>query len=367
MPNTQPSKSPAISLDELTALNAEIAALVRAGVPLEKGLAELSDDMPGRLGRLAADVARRCERGEPLGDVLADPALSLPPVYRAVVVAGIRAGRLPAALETLSTSVRNMAETRRTVITATIYPVVVFALAWTFLAFFTAKLAPNLLEPVERMDVAGRGMLAWLVECGRWAIWWGPVVPIAAVVVCGVYWLSARRATSIEPRLAGRLFGWLPWMGRAMRWSRTATYVEILAMLIENQVPLDESVVLAAEAAGGERLHAAATRLAETLQQGALPGDQSPGEAVRQSLRQAEFPPLLCWLMAAGQRKGALLPALRSAARTYRHRAHRQAELARVFLPVVLTGLVGGSIVLLYALILFAPYASILEGLASPP
>ncbi len=363
---TQPSKTPAVSLDELTALNDEIAALIRSGVPLEKGLAELSDDMPGRLGRLAADVAQRCERGEPLIDVLADPALSLPPVYRAVVAAGIRAGRLPAALETLSASVRNMAETRRTVITAAIYPVVVLALAWTFLAFFTAKLAPNLLEPVERLDVAGPWMLVWMVECGRWAAWWGPVVPIAAVVVCGVYWLSARRATSIEPRLAGRLFGWLPWMGPAMRWSRTATYVDILAMLIENRVPLHEGVVLAAEAAGGERLQAAAIRLAETLRQGTPPGDQSSGDTIRQSLRQAEFPPLLCWLMAAGQRKGALLPALRSAARTYRRRALRQAEFARIFLPVALTVLVGGSVVLVYALIMFAPYASILEGLALP-
>ena len=42
-----------MTVDELLALNDEIAALVRAGVPLERGLADLGGDMPGRLGALA--------------------------------------------------------------------------------------------------------------------------------------------------------------------------------------------------------------------------------------------------------------------------------------------------------------------------
>ena len=39
-----------VSLDDLIALNDEIIALIRAGVPLERGLAGLADDLPGRLG-----------------------------------------------------------------------------------------------------------------------------------------------------------------------------------------------------------------------------------------------------------------------------------------------------------------------------
>ena len=67
------------TLDDLIALNDEIGALVRAGVPLEQGLAELGDDMPGRLGRVAAAVAERTARGESLQQALADHALALPP------------------------------------------------------------------------------------------------------------------------------------------------------------------------------------------------------------------------------------------------------------------------------------------------
>ena len=53
-----------------------------------------------------------------------------------------------------------------------------------------------------------------------------------------------------EGRWADRLFGWVPWTGRMLRCSRTATFLEVLALLVENETPLPEAVVLAAEASG---------------------------------------------------------------------------------------------------------------------
>ena len=53
----------AITLDQLLALNEEIAALVRAGVPLEKNLGHLGGEMPGKLGDIAAMIAERAAQG----------------------------------------------------------------------------------------------------------------------------------------------------------------------------------------------------------------------------------------------------------------------------------------------------------------
>ena len=64
---------------------------------------------------------------------------------------------------------------------------------------------------------------------------------------------------------------------------------------------------------------------------------------------------------ADGRRDGALLTALRSSAAAYRRRALHQAEFIRVFLPVVLTVGIGGSVVLAYAVTVFAPYAAFLR------
>ena len=45
-------KAGPITVDELVALNEEIAALVRAGVPLERGLLRAGGELPGGLRRI---------------------------------------------------------------------------------------------------------------------------------------------------------------------------------------------------------------------------------------------------------------------------------------------------------------------------
>ena len=78
------------------------------------------------------------------------------------------------------------------------------------------------------------------------------------------------------------------------------------------------------------------------------------------------FPPLLGWLIAAGRPRGTLLPALRHASRAYHRRARHAADAARMLLPVLLTFAIGGTAVLLYALLLFLPYVSMLKSLGAP-
>ena len=53
-----------ITLDEIVALNDEMLALVRAGMPLEQGLADVAHDVRGNLGRISGMLAERMARGE---------------------------------------------------------------------------------------------------------------------------------------------------------------------------------------------------------------------------------------------------------------------------------------------------------------
>src|SRR6476659_4639535 len=88
-----------LSLDQLAALSEEIAALARAGVPLDRGLTELCRDIPGRLGQVARSMGERLGEGQAVEQVVADLGSALPPAYRSVLIAGVRAGRLPMALQ----------------------------------------------------------------------------------------------------------------------------------------------------------------------------------------------------------------------------------------------------------------------------
>ena len=69
-PRNHPPKPNAASLEALVSLADEISALVRAGVPLETGLARLTTDLPGRLGTMSGELAQATARGDDLASAL---------------------------------------------------------------------------------------------------------------------------------------------------------------------------------------------------------------------------------------------------------------------------------------------------------
>ncbi len=344
-----------MTLEQFIALNEEIAALVRSGVPLDRGLAALGDDMPGRLGKAATAVAEQTARGEPLDKAILDQTVDLPPAYRAVVHAGLRAGRLPAALEAVAGSARRLTETYRAAVVAVAYPLMIFALVWLAAVVLTTVLAPRLALGFHSMDLPGDRFFAVLGEIGRWAWYWGPVVPVAVVLLVAAWWTACRRAAMLHAGWSARMLGSMPWIGRMLRCSRAATFLEILALLIENETPLDEAVALAADASGDPQTQRAARRLADVLQKGQAEKATKGGDTA--------FPPLLSWIMFSARREGALLPALQRGAAAYHRRARHQADLVRTLMPVVLTVVFAGSITAAYVLAIFAPYVAMLHAL----
>jgi general secretion pathway protein F len=337
-----------MTLDELIALNDEIAALVRSGVPLEEGLAELGGDLPGRLGQFAKVLAERTARGESLVEAMAGDE-QLPPAYRAIIEAGVRAGRLPAALEAVATAARRLSETYRITASAAIYPLMVVLVAWCGFLFFVCRIAPQLAAMFQAFHVPGQWFFVALGWAANSAWLWGPVVPVAVLLLTVAWWLGRN-----ESRWVQRLFNWMPWTGDLFRCWQTATFLEMLALLVENLTPLPEAVVLAARASGDQQTLQLAGRIAAALDSG-----QTGTSGTRPA-----FPPLVNWLLMAAGRDGALLPALRHAAAAYHRRARRQSDLLRLFLPISLTIVVGGTVTALYALALFVPYTTMLRAMS---
>ena len=90
------------TLEDLIALNEEVALLTKTGVPLDPAIAKIGRNRKHEMTRIHATVARRIGRGEPLVDAVAAQDDSLPEVYQNIVAAGLRCGRLPTVLEGLS-------------------------------------------------------------------------------------------------------------------------------------------------------------------------------------------------------------------------------------------------------------------------
>jgi type II secretory pathway component PulF len=132
-----------------------------------------------------------------------------------------------------------------------------------------------------------------------------------------------------------------------VRDGRLATFAEVLALLVRQQVPLDEALTLAADASGDRGLQSAAQRMAENLRRG---GDVANGEEIAGLL-----PPLVAWLLSAGAPTQRLSETLSLTAATYRQRAERTVRWALVYLPILLTAALGGTATLVQALAVFLP------------
>ncbi|MHB8969844.1 MAG: type II secretion system F family protein [Pirellulaceae bacterium] len=357
-----------VTLDQLLALNDEMAALVRAGIPLEQGLTALGQEAPGKLGQLASHLADRLRSGENLADILQRDETVYPPVWRSVVLAGLRSGHLPAALEGLSQTVRRATDVRRSIAVALIYPFVVVAIACGFLVFSLTYLAPVLANAYRTLLSRPDPVVNAIGVLGASMHIWAPWVPIVLALVFLVWWYRAGRAirslTGSGRGHASRfLFGrtrprlW-PSVTQALRDGRMATFAELLRLMNDHQVSLSVAVVLAADASGDRALSQGARQIAERL---------DGGEVLRgRSDLPIEFPPLLGWSIVSGTGQAGLGRALSASAEMYRQRAARAVRWASVYLPIALTVVLGGGAVLLHGLIVFWPFTRMLSQLGLP-
>ena len=138
------SQTKPLSLQELALLNQEIAALVRAGVPLESGLAMAGASGDGAQEVLMLRLAQRLREGQSFAEALHSEGGELPRLYRAVVEAGARTGRLPEALESLATFAQQTLQLRRRIDLALLYPALVVLMASVMFVFLVAFWTPRL-------------------------------------------------------------------------------------------------------------------------------------------------------------------------------------------------------------------------------
>jgi type II secretory pathway component PulF len=333
-----------ISLDQVAALGDEIAALVRAGVPLERGLTELAADLPGGLGKLTARIADRLNSGESLDAALAEEGADLPATTAAVIRAGLRSGNLAAALESHAASSRRIGNIRTTAGLALLYPVMVVILCWLLFWFYVAMLMPG----IKTLEENQRTSYEMMERLSTTAAIWGPGGPILLILVLTCWWWFSKRSGGDDPRDARTRLGWVPSARRIAQWNRQAIFAESLSLLIENDVPLPEAVRLAAGTVGGSSVKSAGLKLAELL---------DAGQPAAQAVAGIEgLPPLVVWLLQSAGSKENLVRGLRHASETYLERAEDLARWLTVTLPVLLTSVFAGTVVFCYTLAILLPW-----------
>jgi general secretion pathway protein F len=348
---SSPRETRPATLEDLAALNREMAALVAAGLPLEEGLRQVARDYGRGVGSLAERLADEMAAGKSLDEAIVAQGDELPAIYRAVVLAGLKSGRLGAALEGFAESAARVAVLRRIAGQAAVYPLLVVVVAWLMLLATICLVMPS----YDWLEWNDRFWISSLAMSGRTAQWLAIFVPLGVATIAVVWWRRSSRWSSAGSG------GWLravPGARRAALLSGQANFAELLQLMLSCSLPLPEALRLAGDASGSSTIRRPAAELAAAIAAGKSPRDER--ELVRQ------LPALVrpAFLSTAPDAELRLAPSLEHAAAVYRRRAAAWVDEMSVIAPVAATLLVGVTVAATYAVVVWQPYVVSLDAIA---
>jgi type II secretory pathway component PulF len=308
-------------------LAAHVASLAKAGLPLDGGLRALAAELPrGSLQRSVRRLAELLSAGTPLETALAERTVRLPAHLQGLIVAGVRSGQLPEALQEHVDMLQAAQQANRRTVVNLIYPAIVAALMAGILQIprmFSEIVSPDLLtgfnfwgwSPPIGPSAVALAAVNLAAPVGWLAI--GLLVPVAAVIVLG----------SLVPHSAAvtTLFGQLPLIGPPVFSRKVAEFCRLAALLVEQRVPLPEALQLTAAGIGDAGLARGTLQLAAAATAGSR---LAPALAANR-----HFPATLAPLVAWGETNAALADALRAAAEMYGEQAVAERELWEAVLP----------------------------------
>ncbi len=276
----------------------ELASLLRAGLPLLQSLDLLLErQRDPRFRALLTDVRDRVRTGEELSHAFLAQGDALPPLFSSTLRAGERSGELEGVIRRFIRYLRLVMSTKKKVVSALVYPVVLVSLSLAMVAVMLLRVIPSFRTFFESADVE----LPWLTTA---LLGLSDFLRSRSGLV-----LSLGVATGVTMAIGwtrggpGRL--WLdsaklrlPLVGTVLHRFSLSEFCRSLSTLLSGGLPLVQSLEVAASAVGNAYLRA---RLMPTVTA------VVEGRALHQALEQSTvFPDLGLDMVKVGEATGAL-------------------------------------------------------------
>src|SRR3954451_2175767 len=129
---------------ELMHLSRQLAAFIRAGVPILDAIRVLGEESDSRgLQRVMAEIAEDLRAGATMSDAFERHPTDFPPFYRGILRSAELTGRLDTVLDRLAVYIERDLEARRKIKSAMIYPAVIAVMAIITVVVLAAYVLPK--------------------------------------------------------------------------------------------------------------------------------------------------------------------------------------------------------------------------------
>lgn len=287
----------AMDAQEFLLFNQELAALLRAGLPLLQALELMHNRVEDEhFKSVLGDIRDRVESGEDLSEAFAAHGEMFPRLYPASLKAGERSGELEGVIRRFIHYQQLVLSARKRAVSALVYPAILVSLSVIMVLALTAFVVPSFTKfyegtgaelPVLTRVVVG---VSHLIR-GNWPL-------VLAVIVLGLVVLWRWGST---PSGRERLDHWklrVPLLGPVLHHFALSEFCRALSTLLAGGIPLVQAMEIATGAVGNARVRHAIEPEIQRVRQG-----QSFHEAVEES---GVFPSMAVDMAEVGEATGAL-------------------------------------------------------------
>ena len=331
--------------DALAVWTRQLAGLVGAGLPLERGLSTLAQEAETPRQRdLVTALREEVNAGAPFAKALAQHPREFSAIYLAVIAAGEQSGHLDQVLENLAEDLQAQQTLRNKLLAATLYPAIVSMVALLIVFFLLTYVVPQ----VAQVFNSNQQALPWLTTfmLGLSALVQALWLWVLLLLLVGAWVLRlALRQRALQQRFDA---AWLqiPLIGRLSRGYNAARFASTLAMLAAAGVPILKALQAASETLSNAAMRHDAQDVLVMVREGA-----PLASALAQHGR---FPRLLVMFARLGEQTGTLPTMLQRTAQQLSADVERRAlQLATILEPLLIV--VMGVVVMLIVLAVMLP------------
>lgn len=334
-----------IRMSDVSDLTRELAVLVAAKIPLDRGLVSIAEhDGKPAVTRMVRDIAVQIESGVPLTQALARHERVFGDVYIQTIRSAERSGNLAAVMEHLADMLERQMETRQQLTRAMTYPVIVMAvvaMALTIIVVFVVpKFGATFAAQGVKMPLATRIVQGLGTSVAEY--WPAYVACVLAMIVGPILAWRTRSGREWCERVLMRL----PYVSKVMVSVATGRFSRVLGIAMASGLDVIESIEIAGRSTGSLRMALECDAAAVALRQG-----EPLVEAVKPI---AILPAFAKRMLGAGKDAAEVSRACEVLARHYdRESSHLTKNLSSVIEPVLTVAM--ACIVLLVALSVFLP------------
>jgi type IV pilus assembly protein PilC len=255
-----------VSPQILLVFNRELAALLRAGLPLLQALdLVVSRQREGDFRTALVEIRDRVESGESLSDAVAAQGEMFPPLYAPTLLAGERSGELEDVIDRFARYQQLVYDARKQVTSALIYPAVLIGLSLVLIAVMLLYVVPGFEGFFETLDtelpLVTRLIMALSHGLTSYWAWWVGALVVAALAL--VRLTSTVRGSVWLDRAKLRV----PFLGKVLQRFGLGEFCRSLSTLLAGGTPLVQAIGVSAGAVGNghlrERLSPVAGRVSE--------------------------------------------------------------------------------------------------------